>query len=156
MRIAVPDLISNSYFPAIAAVELGFFESEGLAAELELVFPVPRTMAALRDGSLDFVAGSASATLMAFPEWQGARLLVALGGCTGCWSCAQTSAPDVVKSIWHYTFPATVTTETQIEGDLDSVAAAIRAIVQVQQVLREDPARAMEVGRLCFLPPRRS
>ena len=43
MRIAVPDLISNSYFPAIAALELGFFESEGLDAELELVFPVPRT-----------------------------------------------------------------------------------------------------------------
>ena len=36
MRIAVPDLISNSYFPAVAAVELGFFKAEGLDAELEL------------------------------------------------------------------------------------------------------------------------
>jgi NitT/TauT family transport system substrate-binding protein len=25
MKLAVPDLISNSYFPAVAAVELGFF-----------------------------------------------------------------------------------------------------------------------------------
>ena len=30
MKIAVPDLISNSYFPVPAAVELGFFEKEGL------------------------------------------------------------------------------------------------------------------------------
>src|SRR5437773_1049578 len=78
MRIAVPDLISNSYFPAVAAVELGFFKDEGLDAELELLFPVPRTMEALRDGTLDFVAGAAHATLSAFPQWQGARLLAAL------------------------------------------------------------------------------
>jgi len=79
MRIAVPDLISNSYFPAIAAVELGFLKEEGVAAELELLFPVPKMMEALRDGALDFVAGSAHATLMAFPEWKGAKLLAALG-----------------------------------------------------------------------------
>ena len=29
MKIAVPDVISNSYFPAAAAVELGFFKQEG-------------------------------------------------------------------------------------------------------------------------------
>ena len=80
MRIAVPDLISNSYFPAIAAAELGFFKEEGLEIEkVELLFPVPKTMEALRDGALDFVAGSAHATLMAFPDWKGARLLAALG-----------------------------------------------------------------------------
>src|SRR5437660_12854945 len=78
MRIAVPDLISNSYFAAVAAVELGFFKQEGLDLELELVFPVTKAMEALRDGTLDFVAGSAHATLHAFPEWQGAKLLVAL------------------------------------------------------------------------------
>jgi len=78
VRIAVPDLISNSYFPAIAAVELGFFKSEGLDATVELLFPVPKTMEALRDGELDFVAGSAHATLLAFPDWKGARLLAAL------------------------------------------------------------------------------
>ena len=27
MRIAVPDLISNSYFPAVAAIELGYFKA---------------------------------------------------------------------------------------------------------------------------------
>src|SRR5574341_625853 len=79
MRIAVPDLISNSYFPAIAAVELGFFKAEGLDAEkIELFFPVPKMMEALREGEFDFVAGSAHAALMAFPEWKGAKLLVAL------------------------------------------------------------------------------
>ena len=29
MRIAVPDLVSNSYFPAVAAIELGFFQAQG-------------------------------------------------------------------------------------------------------------------------------
>ena len=79
MRIAVPDLISNSYFPVIAAVELGFFKSEGLdTKKVELLFPVPKTMEALREGELDLAVGSAHATLAAFPDWKGARLLVAL------------------------------------------------------------------------------
>ncbi|PKB73341.1 MAG: nitrate ABC transporter substrate-binding protein [SAR202 cluster bacterium Io17-Chloro-G7] len=78
MRIGVPDLISNSYFPAIAAVELGFLKAEGLDAELRHVFPLPKTMEALRDNELDFVAGSAHATLSAFPRWKGAKLLATL------------------------------------------------------------------------------
>jgi len=79
MRIAVPDLISNSYFPVIAAVDLGFFKSEGLdTKKVELLFPVPKTMEALRDGELDLAVGSAHATLAAFPNWKGAKLLVAL------------------------------------------------------------------------------
>jgi NitT/TauT family transport system substrate-binding protein len=79
LRIAVPDLISNSYFPIIAAVELGFFKDEGFDAAVDLLFPVPKTFAALRDGDLDFVVGSAHATLLAFPQWQGARLLCTVG-----------------------------------------------------------------------------
>ncbi|MPZ15722.1 MAG: ABC transporter substrate-binding protein [Chloroflexi bacterium] len=78
VRVAVPDLISNSYFPAVAAVELGFFREQGFDAELRLLFPVPRTMDALREGELDFVAGAAHATLSAFPDWRGAKLLAAL------------------------------------------------------------------------------
>ena len=78
LRVAVPDLVSNSYFPAIAAVELGFFRQEGLDASVELLFPVTRAMAALRDGELDFVGGAAHATLSAFANWKGARLLAAL------------------------------------------------------------------------------
>ena len=78
MHIAVPDMVSNSYFPAIAAVDLGAFKAEGYDAEVELLFPVPKAMEALRDGEFDFVAGSAHATLTAFPDWQGAKLLVAL------------------------------------------------------------------------------
>ena len=42
MKLAVPDLISNSYFPAVAAVELGFFKEEGLDVSLELIFPVDK------------------------------------------------------------------------------------------------------------------
>src|SRR5574342_617535 len=79
LRIAVPDLVSNSYFPIIAAVELGFFKIEGFDASVDLLFPVPQTFAALRDDQLDFVVGSAHATLLAFPNWEGAKLLCAIG-----------------------------------------------------------------------------
>src|SRR4051794_27361170 len=78
MRIGVPDLVSNSYFPAIAAVELGFVRDEGVDAELELLFPVTDAARALREGHLDFLAGAAHAPLYAFPEWHGAKLLAAL------------------------------------------------------------------------------
>ena len=77
MKLAVPDIISNSYFPAAAAVELGFFKEEGLDVELELVFPVDKAYEALRDGTIDFVGGSAHSALAAFPEWEGAKLLCA-------------------------------------------------------------------------------
>ena len=78
MRLAVPDLVSNSYFPAEAAVELGFFRAQGIDMALELISPAGAAMAALRDGRVDFVAGPAHATLLAFPGWRGARLLAAL------------------------------------------------------------------------------
>jgi ABC-type nitrate/sulfonate/bicarbonate transport system substrate-binding protein len=77
MKLAVPDMISNSYFPAEAAVELGFFKAEGLDVELELVFPVDKAYAALRDGAVDFVGGSAHSALAAFPRFDGAKLLCA-------------------------------------------------------------------------------
>jgi NitT/TauT family transport system substrate-binding protein len=77
MKLAVPDMISNSYFPAIAAIELGFFKEVGLDVELELIFPVDKTYAALRDGAIDLVAGSAHSALAAFPQWEGVKLLCA-------------------------------------------------------------------------------
>jgi NitT/TauT family transport system substrate-binding protein len=77
MKLAVPDMISNSYFPAEAAVELGFFKAEGLDVALELIFPVDKAYAALRDGAVDFVGGSAHSALAAFPRFQGAKLIAA-------------------------------------------------------------------------------
>jgi ABC-type nitrate/sulfonate/bicarbonate transport system substrate-binding protein len=77
MKLAVPDMISNSYFPAIAAIELGFFKREGLDVSLELIFPVDKAYAALRDGAVDFVGGSAHSALAAFPQWRGVKLLCA-------------------------------------------------------------------------------
>jgi ABC-type nitrate/sulfonate/bicarbonate transport system substrate-binding protein len=77
MKLAIPDLISNSYFPAVAAAELGFFAKEGLDLQLELVFPVDRAYREMRDGAIDFVGGSAHSALAAFPEWQGAKLICA-------------------------------------------------------------------------------
>jgi NitT/TauT family transport system substrate-binding protein len=78
MKIAIPDLISNSYFPAIAAVELGFFKAEGLDMELEPIFPVDHTLEVLRDGGIDFVGGSAHSVPFAFPQWKGGKLIGAL------------------------------------------------------------------------------
>jgi NitT/TauT family transport system substrate-binding protein len=77
MKIAVPDMISNSYFPAEAAVELGFFRAEGLDVTLEMVFPVDKAYMALRDGEVDFVGGSAHSALAAFPQWDGVKLICA-------------------------------------------------------------------------------
>lgn len=79
MKLAVPDLISNSYFPAVAAIELGFFAAEGLDIELELVFPVDKCYSELRSGGVDFVGGSAHSALSAFPNWEGVRLIAAQG-----------------------------------------------------------------------------
>ncbi len=77
MKIAIPDLISNSYFPVIAAVELGCFREEGLDVDLELVVPVENALAALKDGSLEFLGCSSHLVVGGFPEWQGAKLLCA-------------------------------------------------------------------------------
>jgi NitT/TauT family transport system substrate-binding protein len=79
MKIAVPDKISPSYFVAEAAVELGFFKAEGLDVSLELVYPVDKAYAALRDGTIDFVGGAAHAVPSAFPGFKGAKLIAAQG-----------------------------------------------------------------------------
>lgn len=79
MKLAVPDLISNSYFPAAAAVELGLFARQGLDVALELIFPVDEAYRALREGKVAFVGGSAHSALAAFPEWKGCKLLCAQG-----------------------------------------------------------------------------
>ncbi len=79
MKLAVPDLISPSYFPAVAAVDLGMFAREGLDVELQLLFPLQTCYRQLHDGDLDFVAASLHSAVCAFPEWQGAKALAALG-----------------------------------------------------------------------------
>ena len=248
MRIGIPDMVSNSYFPAIAAVDLGAFEAEGIDAEIEHIYPVPHAMEVLRDGELDLVVGSAHATLTAFPNWQGAKLIVALarhmywflvlrtdlgakrgeldavkglrigaapgpdsglvrllaesgidperdgvniapvpGGLQAGVSfgvhAAKSLADGVIDGFWAngmgaevavrsgagtvvldvrrgdgpaaargFTFPAVVTTEKMIAEEPDQVAAVVRAIVGVQQTLRQNPSRAKEVGDLRFPP----
>lgn len=77
LRIAVPDLISNSYFPAVAAAGLGCLRDEGFDASVDLLFPVDAAYRALAAGEIDVVAGSAHSALAAFSDWQGVRLLAA-------------------------------------------------------------------------------
>lgn len=78
VRVAIPDLISPSYFPAIAAVTLGFFKREGLDAQIELIYPVTRTYERLLDGGVDFVGGAAHGPLYVGKGWADFALLCAL------------------------------------------------------------------------------
>jgi len=78
LRIAAVDLVSNTCFPALAADELGFFKEEGLDARIELV-PMLGATRALRNGSADaMIAGSVHDVLTEFPNWKGAKIVVAL------------------------------------------------------------------------------
>jgi len=247
MKIATPDLVTNSYFPALAAEELGLYREEGLDAHVELL-PSLDAVNALRDGAVDFVAGGAHTTLLAFPGWKGAKLVVALsqgtpwllvlradlparrgdvaavkglrigaapgpdrvllrllheagvdplrdgvkiapvpggtdpgasfgvtaaealerGAVDGFWANALGSETAVRRGVGkiivdvrrgdgppdagRYTFAALSTTEALIAREPERVAAAVRAIVRAQGVLRSDPARATEVGRRRFPP----
>ncbi|MCH8188408.1 MAG: ABC transporter substrate-binding protein [Proteobacteria bacterium] len=78
MKITAPDVISNSYFPVLAAIELGYFKDEGLDMTFEHIVPVDKCYEALRDGQIDFVGGSSHSALAAFPGWRGVKLLGAL------------------------------------------------------------------------------
>ena len=78
LRIAAVDLVSNTCFPALAADELGYFKEEGLDARIELVAMLGATKA-LRNGSADaMIAGSVHDVLTEFPNWKGAKIVVAL------------------------------------------------------------------------------
>ena len=247
MKIATPDLVTNSYFPALAAEELGLFREEGIDAHVELL-PSLDAVNALRDGRVDFVAGGAHTTLLAFPGWKGAKLVVALsqgtpwllvlrsdiqarrgdvsavkglrigaapgpdraflrllhesgvdplrdrvtiapvpggtdpgasfgvtaaaalerGAVDGFWANALGSETAVRRGVGKivvdvrrgdgppeaglYTLAALSTTEALIAQHPDRVTAAVRAVVRAQDVLREEPARASEVGRRRFPP----
>jgi ABC-type nitrate/sulfonate/bicarbonate transport system substrate-binding protein len=248
MKLAIPDMISNSYFPAIAAIELGCFKQEGLDVSLELIYPVDKCYVALRDGTVDFVGGSAHSALAAFPRWQGAKLLCAqaqgmywflvmhkdLGGrrgdlgvvkgrsigaapwvemglrrllieagidlardqvkiapvpgaqgagvnfgvtaakaleerkIDGFWANGMgaevavrrgvgTMVLDVrrgdgPKPCFNYTMASIATTDRLIERSAQTAAAAVRAMVKAQAALKEDVARATEIGRKLFPP----
>ncbi|MGH8692572.1 MAG: ABC transporter substrate-binding protein [Burkholderiales bacterium] len=246
MKVAIPDLISPSYFPAIAAVELGCFQREGIDATLELLYPVTKTYEELRDGKLDFVGGASHAALYAFKDWKGGKLLCALaqhmywflvlrkdlnprrgdlnsvknlrigaapgpvdglkqllksagidpasdvqigpvpgvvektasfglmaaqaledGKIDGFWANgmgaevavrngigtvvldARREGSDEAKG---YTFPALVATQKLIEEQPEQAAAAVRAVMNAQKALKQDPNRATEVGRKLFPP----
>ena len=77
LKLAVPDMVSPSYFVLLSAVDLGFFEAEGLDVEIELLFPIDAAFHALQEGTVDLVGGSAHAALSTFPDWEGVKLLCA-------------------------------------------------------------------------------
>ena len=247
MRIATPDLVTNSYFPALAAEELGLYREEGLDGHVELL-PSLDAVNALRDGAVDFVAGGAHTMLLAFPGWKGAKVVATLSqgtpwllvmrtdlkvprgdvasvkgrrigaapgpdrafqrllaesgidpvrdrvaiapvpgaldpGASFGVLAAETLERGVIDGFWanalgsetavrhgvgtivvdsrrgdgppgagHYTFAALSTTDSLIQRDPERVAGAVRAIVRAQRLLKDNPARATEVGRRRFPP----
>jgi len=245
LRIAAVDFISNTCFPALAADELGFFKAEGLDARIELVAMLGATKA-LRDGSADaMVAGSVHDVLTEFPDWRGAKIVVALsqgtpwllvvradlaakrgdinavrglrlsaaegpdlalrqmligagidpsddlqivelpgaksrdvsfgvfaaraleaGQIDGFWANAMGGEtaisrgagkilvdvrrgddPDEVR---YFTFAGMATTDNFVAREPEVIAAAVRAIVNAQKALRNDPSLAQDVGRRKF------
>jgi NitT/TauT family transport system substrate-binding protein len=137
MKLAVPDLVTNSYFPAVAAAELGYFAREGLNITVELIAPADRTYQALHDGTVDFVAAEAHAGLAIFPDWQGMKLLCALSQ----------------GMYWLLVMRADIAGK---RGDLDVVrgrriAAAPYVELGLRQLLREagiDPNRDVQIAPL--------
>lgn len=75
-HIWVADLDSPSYFVAVAAVELGYFKQEGI--DIEFVYNTNEGPELMREGKVDLIGGPAYATIRAFPNWTGVRLLCAL------------------------------------------------------------------------------
>ena len=59
---------------------------------------------------------------------------------------------DGPREAGQYTFAGLSTTEALIAREPERVAAAVRAIVRAQAILRRDPQRASEVGRRRFPP----
>jgi NitT/TauT family transport system substrate-binding protein len=76
MRVTVTDVVSPSYFPLTAAVELGFFKAEGLDAEF--IFPPADSRRVLADGDADFYGASPYVAFDCLPEWRGGTILCAL------------------------------------------------------------------------------
>jgi ABC-type nitrate/sulfonate/bicarbonate transport system substrate-binding protein len=77
MRIAVPDFVSSSFFPLIAAKELGIFKEEGQDVEIVHI-PALGDVEALRDGAVDLSGGPAHSPLLIFPEWRGVKLVTTI------------------------------------------------------------------------------
>ncbi len=136
MRIACLDLVSNSFFPVLAAEELGFYKAEGLDTHVELVRD-SAAPAALRDGAIDAMAGVTHLVLKQFPRWEGVKLVVAI----------QQGTPFLL--VTRVDLPAK-------RGDIQAlrglrIAADVGPVVVFQRLLIEaglDPERDVQIVEL--------
>lgn len=117
MRLAVPDLVSSSYFPALAAARLSPADGDRVPIQLEHLFPIRTAVEALRDGQVDFVAGPAHAALFAFPHWRGGKILMALSQ----------------KTYWLLV----------VRADLDAEPGAVKDLHDMTIAAAPGPARAL-------------
>src|SRR5439155_1761877 len=113
MKIATPDLVTNSYFRALAAEELGLYRDEGLDA------------AALERGDVDGFWANALGSETAVRRGVGKVVVDVRRG-------------DGPPGAGQYTFAALSTTDALIARDPERVAAAVRAIVRAQRMLKKE------------------
>jgi len=73
MRIAIPDFVSSTSIPLIVAKDLGIFKEEG--QDVDIVTIRTGYVESLRDGAVEFSAGTAHHPLTAFPDWRGVKLV---------------------------------------------------------------------------------
>jgi len=78
LKIAIPDMVSPSYFPVVAAASLGLFAQEGLEADVELVYPLSEAYRQLRAGQIDYVGGAAHGPLYEPGGWENCPLICAI------------------------------------------------------------------------------
>src|SRR5437773_1054932 len=139
MKLAVPDLISPSYFPPVAAVEQGFFEAEGLDVEVETASQDDKAYAALRDRPVEMLCVAAQALEARLIDgfWangMGAEVAVRRGAGTLVLDVRRGDGP---ASAFHFTFSAVAAADRLIAAKPTVAAAAVRAVANAQAALRE-------------------
>lgn len=93
MQLAVPDLVSSSYLPAVVAARTWKPSDTGGELKLVHIFPARAAAEALRDGRVELLAGPAHAVLHTFPNWKGIKILMALSQRTYWLLVARADAP---------------------------------------------------------------
>src|SRR5919204_77509 len=134
MKLAIPDMISNSYFPAVAAIDL--------ARDQVKIAPVPGAVGAginfgvtaakaLEERKIDGFWANGMGTEVAVKRGVGTVVLDVRRG-------------DGPKPCFNYTMASIATTDRLIEKSPEIPAAVVRALVKAQAALKENVARATD------------
>jgi ABC-type nitrate/sulfonate/bicarbonate transport system substrate-binding protein len=148
-------IVHGKRIAAVPVVELGLrmlLEDSGIDLEKSDV----QIVSVPRSGSSRFAAGVAAAKALEegkidgfWANATGAELAVRRGVGTIILDVRRGDGPPAA---FHYTMPSFATTDRIIEAVPTKVAAAVRAIVETQKVLKRDVRLAAQVGNKVFPP----